>query len=108
MRLKGEDGTSFELKIEGYQFPEIQDDRWDSNWLVVSGRVAHPAGTGAFAMRVSLRLNSSNSRDGSTPSQSGSRSLLRAISLSRIWNSDTSRGRRQLTFASGTSVLRRG
>ena len=48
MRLKGEDGTSFELKIEGYQFPEIQDDRWDSNWLVVSGRVAHPRGNWSF------------------------------------------------------------
>jgi len=28
-------GQFVELKITGYQFPEILDDDWDSNWLMV-------------------------------------------------------------------------
>ena len=35
MRLKGPDGNAFSLKVAGYQFPEITDDVYDSNWLLV-------------------------------------------------------------------------
>ena len=36
--LAGE-GSSFELEIVSYQFPQISKDRWDSNWLIIAGRV---------------------------------------------------------------------
>lgn len=48
MKLVGRDGTSLELSVGGYQFPEIADDRWDSNWLMVSGRIRHPHGSWTF------------------------------------------------------------
>lgn len=38
MTFKG-DNSSFRLLILRYQFPNIHDDEWDSNWLVVQGRV---------------------------------------------------------------------
>ena len=28
---------SLRLAIEGYQFPDITDDEWDSNWLIIRG-----------------------------------------------------------------------
>lgn len=31
--------SSLLLGVERYQFPEILDDEWDSNWLIVTGRV---------------------------------------------------------------------
>jgi len=33
------EGSSGRLKltIEGYQFPEIETDEWDSNWLIIAG-----------------------------------------------------------------------
>ena len=40
MRLKSQSGDSFELLILRYQFPDVHEDRWDSNWLVLSGKVA--------------------------------------------------------------------
>jgi hypothetical protein len=41
MRLQSTDGTkSFDLKIVRYQFSELENDEWDSNWLVISGHVA--------------------------------------------------------------------
>jgi hypothetical protein len=39
MKLKSDSGNSFELVVLGYEHPDITEDRWDSNWLVVSGRV---------------------------------------------------------------------
>lgn len=39
MILKAIDGAKFELTISGYQFPEIRDDEWDSNWLLISVRI---------------------------------------------------------------------
>ncbi len=48
MKLRAGDGTAFEMTVEGYQFPEITDDRWDSNWLVICGRVKHPRGDWTF------------------------------------------------------------
>jgi hypothetical protein len=35
-------GNSFELLILRYEYPDITEDRWDSNWLVVSGKVTTP------------------------------------------------------------------
>lgn len=42
--LIGNDGTSLELRIVGYQFPELEPgqdpldpDSWDANWLIVEG-----------------------------------------------------------------------
>ena len=49
MTLQGEDGASFELSIEGYQFPDTLDNRWDSNWLFVRGHVR--CSTGAWTFR---------------------------------------------------------
>ncbi|MFI4936084.1 MAG: hypothetical protein ACHP7N_15835 [Caulobacterales bacterium] len=37
--LEGQDG-SLRLSVLRYQYPEIEDDEWDSNWLVVEGRVS--------------------------------------------------------------------
>jgi hypothetical protein len=39
MKLRTESGTSFELVVLRYEFPDVTEDRWDSNWLVVSGKV---------------------------------------------------------------------
>jgi len=48
MKLVGRNGTVLELSASGYQFPEITDDYWDSNWLMVSGKVQHPNGSWKF------------------------------------------------------------
>jgi hypothetical protein len=39
MVLTGEDSW-FGLVITGYQFPEISNDEWDSNWLIIDGSVS--------------------------------------------------------------------
>ena len=43
MRLE-RDEFSFELLIVGYQFPELADAEYDSNWLNVKIIVRHPEG----------------------------------------------------------------
>ena len=40
MILRGRDLSEFELRVVGYQFPDIVGDEWDANWLVVEIRVA--------------------------------------------------------------------
>ena len=40
MILRGRDLSEFELRVVGYQFPDIVGDEWDANWLVVEVRVA--------------------------------------------------------------------
>ena len=35
MRLPGPNGDEFELRIAAYQFPEIDYEEYDANWLVV-------------------------------------------------------------------------
>lgn len=40
MILRDRDFSEFELRIAGYQFPELEGDEWDSNWLIVEVRVA--------------------------------------------------------------------
>jgi hypothetical protein len=47
MRLEDDQGRTFELSIDAYQFPE-SDEYWDANWLVVCGRVTHPRGAWTF------------------------------------------------------------
>lgn len=44
MRLVGSDGSLFELSIAGYQFPEIETDEYDSNWLGITIHVAQSRG----------------------------------------------------------------
>ena len=39
MKLQAESGDAFEFAVLRYEFPDITEDRWDSNWLVVSGHV---------------------------------------------------------------------
>jgi len=48
MNLYGQDGASFDLGIEGYQFPEVADDYWDSNWFFVRGQVRCSQGDWTF------------------------------------------------------------
>lgn len=40
MRLSNSDNDFLELEILGYQFPELVDDEWDSNWLNIVGRAS--------------------------------------------------------------------
>jgi hypothetical protein len=40
VRLKDPSGNDFQLVILSYQHPDVGEDRWDSNWLLVNGTVA--------------------------------------------------------------------
>jgi hypothetical protein len=40
MRITSASGDEFQLVIVRYQFPDVHEDRWDSNWLIVNGTVA--------------------------------------------------------------------
>lgn len=44
MDIRADNGSSFHLKVLGYQFPEKEDEEWDSNWLMIYMVVAHPQG----------------------------------------------------------------
>jgi hypothetical protein len=44
VRLADHAGNEFQLVILSYQHPDVHEDRWDSNWLLVSGTVATAAG----------------------------------------------------------------
>jgi hypothetical protein len=44
MELTALNGSAFKLEILGYQFPEIETCKWDSNWLIIQVTVAHPKG----------------------------------------------------------------
>lgn len=35
MKLNSSNGNSFKLEIVGYEFPNIKDDYYDSNWLMI-------------------------------------------------------------------------
>lgn len=48
MKLNGSDGQMFELRIVGYQYPEMETEEYDSNWLQIEGKVTHPKGSWAF------------------------------------------------------------
>ena len=43
MLLRSPDGTALELRIDGYHFPRVADDPWDSNALEVTVRVVSQA-----------------------------------------------------------------
>jgi hypothetical protein len=45
MLLKGGDNTEFEMKIVGYQFPHLENEQYDSDWLNVMVRVNLPHGS---------------------------------------------------------------
>jgi len=45
MKLSGCDGISFELTITGYEFPDIEQDIYDADWLNVHTKVSHPLGS---------------------------------------------------------------
>ena len=45
MKLISTHGHAFELNIQGYQFPGITNDYWDSNWLLIEINVSHPRGS---------------------------------------------------------------
>jgi hypothetical protein len=40
MRLFADHGTSLELTVVGYEFPQLVGVPYDSNWLIVAGHVA--------------------------------------------------------------------
>ena len=40
MRITSAAGDEFQLVIVRYQFPDVHEDRWESNWLIVNGTVA--------------------------------------------------------------------
>lgn len=37
--------TEFEFRVAGYQFPEVENDAYDANWLLVNIGVRSPAGS---------------------------------------------------------------
>lgn len=45
MHLRGSDGTSVEIEIAGYQFPEAVEEEYDSNWLMVRLSASLPQGS---------------------------------------------------------------
>ena len=47
MRLHDGQGVTFELGVDGYQFPD-SDEYWDANWLMVRGRIEHPRESWTF------------------------------------------------------------
>src|SRR3954452_11841563 len=49
MQLASRDGHSLDLKILGYQFPHLETQQYDSNWLIVSGNVTGPIGSWQFS-----------------------------------------------------------
>jgi hypothetical protein len=48
-QLSDTKGASLSLTVSGYQFPEIQTDWCDSNWLNITGKVEQPRGSWTFA-----------------------------------------------------------
>jgi hypothetical protein len=44
MLLKGAENTEFEMKVVGYQFPHLDNEPYDSDWLNINVRVVHPRG----------------------------------------------------------------
>jgi hypothetical protein len=48
MKLAAKSGDAVELVVLRYEFPDMNEDRWDSNWLVVSGRVSLAGKTWRF------------------------------------------------------------
>lgn len=41
-------GDALELRVVGYEFPDVQDDAYDSDWLVIAGTVDHDGRSWTF------------------------------------------------------------
>jgi hypothetical protein len=48
MKLASKDGHLFEMRILQYQFPHMETEDYDSNWLIIEGEVIHPKGSWHF------------------------------------------------------------
>ena len=44
MRLRGDENTEFEMRVAGYQFPHLEHEPYDSDWLNIEVSVKHPRG----------------------------------------------------------------
>jgi len=44
MMLSGSNGSVFELDVIGYQFPTLETEEYDSNWLRIGIHAIHPKG----------------------------------------------------------------
>lgn len=44
MKLINKDQTSFKLNIQNYQFPKMETEEYDSNWLMIQIKVHHQKG----------------------------------------------------------------
>ena len=42
MKLRAHSGNAFEAVVLGYEHPNVTEDWWDSNWLIMNGTVATP------------------------------------------------------------------
>lgn len=49
MKLSSRRGQRFDIRIRGYQFPHMETEDYDSNWLMISGDVVHPRGAWRFS-----------------------------------------------------------
>jgi hypothetical protein len=63
MHLSGRNGMALELRVVGYQFPDAPNPEYDSNWLVVEGRVSHPQGAWSFRDPCLLTYEASHLAD---------------------------------------------
>lgn len=45
MKLSENENTEFILEIAGYQFPDLEGEPYDSDWLNITIRVKHPRGS---------------------------------------------------------------
>ena len=48
MRLAAKNGPAVELLVMGYEFPDNHTGEYDSNWLIIAGRVTDPRGDWSF------------------------------------------------------------
>ena len=48
MKITSPSGDEFQLVVVGYQHPDLHEDRWDSNWLLVNGSVTAAGEKWAF------------------------------------------------------------
>jgi hypothetical protein len=44
MKLRGDVNTEFEMRVAGYQFPHLEHEPYDSDWLNIQVRVKHSRG----------------------------------------------------------------
>jgi hypothetical protein len=48
MKLASKNRQLFEMRILRYQFPHLETEEHDSNWLIIAGDVIHPKGSWHF------------------------------------------------------------